>query len=344
MISTDFAKLLAIYLSRYLPGQRNLSRNTIASYRDTFKLLLIFSRDKKGIAPEHLTLAHIDEVFVTDFLEWIENARKCGISTRNQRLAAIHAFSRYVQVEAPEMLLHCQRILSIPFKKTGRPAIDHLTPEALKILLEQPDRTTPDGRRDLVLLTVLYDTGARVQELIDLVVNNIRLDAPPIVALTGKGNKTRHVPLMTKTAKMLSAYLVERHLDTAATRNHVVFYNRQRKKLTRAGILYIIGKYVKAARAVGCSLLPENVTPHSLRHSKAMHLLQANVNLVYIRDLLGHVHVSTTEIYARADSEMKRLALERAYVEVVADDVPTWSDDKDLLGWLQNFCSSQSIM
>ena len=344
MKSTDFAKLLAGYLSRYLPGQRNVSTNTISSYRDTFKLLLIFSRDKKGVLPEHLTLAHIDEGFVNDFLMWIENERKCGISTRNQRLAAIHAFSRYVQVEAPEMLLRCQRILSIPFKKIGRAAIDHLTPDALKILLEQPDRATSDGRRDLVLMTVLYDTGARVQELIDLVVRDIRLDTPSIVALTGKGKKTRHVPLMSKTSKMISDYLTERHLNTAAMSNHQVFYNRQRHKLTRAGVLYIIGKYVKAARTVACTLFPEKVTPHTLRHSKAMHLLQANVNLVYIRDLLGHVNVSTTEIYARADSEMKRLALEKAYVEVVTDDIPTWSDDKGLLSWLQNICSSQNIM
>ena len=244
MKSTDFAKLLAEYLSRYLPGQRNVSTNTILSYRDTFKLFLIFSRDQKRVLPEHLTLAHIDEGFVNDFLLWIENERKCGISTRNQRLAAIHAFSRYVQVEAPEMLLRCQRILSIPFKKIGRAAIDYLSPDALKILLEQPDRTASDGRRDLVLMTVLYDTAARVQELIDLVVRDIRLDTTPIVALTGKGKKTRHVPLMSRTAKMLSAYLAERHLDTAAMSNHQVFYNRQRNKLTRAGVLYIISKYV----------------------------------------------------------------------------------------------------
>ena len=344
MKSTDFAKLLAGYLSRYLPGQRNMSPNTIISYRDTFKLFLIFSRDMKGVPPEQLALAHIDESFINDFLVWIENERKCGISTRNQRLAAIHAFSRYVQVEAPEMLLRCQRILAIPFKKNGRAAIDHLTPDALKLLLEQPDRTTSDGRRDLVLMTVLYDTGARVQELIDLVVRDIRLDTPPIIALTGKRKKTRHVPLMSKTAKRLSDYLTERRLNTAAMSNHQVFYNRQRNKLTRAGVHYIIDKYVNAARTVGGTLFPEKVTPHSFRHSKAMHLLQANVNLVYIRDLLGHVNVSTTEIYARADTEMKRLALEKAYVEVVADDIPPWSDDKDLLNWLQHFCSSQNIM
>ena len=339
MKPTDLAKLLTAYLSRHLPGQRNVSINTIKSYRDTFKLFLLFCHNKKEISPEHLTIALIDEGLVYDFLLWIENERKCSISTRNQRLAAIHAFFRYVQIEVPEMLLRCQRILSIPFKKTGRAAVSYLTAGALKVILEQPDRTTAEGRRDLVLLTVLYDTGARVQELIDMVVRDIRLENPPIVALTGKGNKTRHVPLMSKTAKMLSDYLTERRLSTAAMYDHPVFYNHQRKMLTRAGVTYIIHKYVEAARILGSVPLPNSITPHVFRHTKAMHLLQANVNLVYIRDLLGHVTVSTTEIYARADTEMKRLALEKAYVEVVTGDIPAWSVDVGLMSWLQNFCN-----
>jgi len=215
----------------------------------------------------------------------------------------------------------------------------YLTTDALKAILEQPDRAKLNGRRDLVLLTVLYDTGARVQELIDLVVKDIRLQSPAIVELTGKGNKTRHVPLMSKTAKMLSDYLTERGLNTAAMHDHPVFYNNQRKMLTRAGVGYIISKYVAAVRTIGNVPLPDSVSPHVFRHTKAMHLLQANVNLVYIRDLLGHVNISTTEIYAKADSEVKRQALEKAYIEVVTGDIPAWSEDKGLMNWLQNFCN-----
>ncbi|MEW5816807.1 MAG: site-specific integrase [Spirochaetota bacterium] len=338
MKTTDFAKLLTAYLTKVLPGQRNLSTHTITSYRDTFKLLLLFCQQRKGIAPEHLTLSQIDDTLVHEFISWIECERHCSISTRNQRLAAIHAFFRYVQTEAPERLLTCQRILSIPFKKTGKPVVSYLTPDALKAILNQPDRKTLAGRRDLVLLTTLYDTGARVQELINLVVRDIRLDQPSTIALKGKGNKIRHVPLMTKTASMLKEYLKERRLSTAGKYDHPVFFNSRHQKLTRAGIAYIIKKYVEAAKRQNNIVLPEKISPHVFRHTKAMHLLQANINLVYIRDFLGHASVTTSEIYARADSEMKRLALEQAYSLMVTDDIPAWQEDEDLLIWLQNFC------
>lgn len=338
MKTTDFAKLLTAYLTKVLPGQRNLSTHTITSYRDTFKLLLLFCQQRKGIAPEYLTLSQIDDTLVHEFVSWIECERRCSISTRNQRLAAIHAFFRYVQTEAPERLLTCQRILSIPFKKTGKPVVSFLTSDALKAILNQPDRKTLAGRRDLVLLTTLYDTGARVQELINLVVRDIRLDQPSTIALKGKGNKIRHVPLMTKTASMLKEYLKERRLSTAGKYDHPVFFNSRHQKLTRAGIAYIIKKYVEAAKRQNNIVLPEKISPHVFRHTKAMHLLQANINLVYIRDFLGHASVTTSEIYARADSEMKRLALEQAYSPMVTDDIPAWQEDEDLLIWLQNFC------
>lgn len=321
-----------------LPGQRNLSTHTITSYRDTFKLFLLFCQQRKKIAPERLTLSQIDDTLVHEFVSWIECERHCSISTCNQRLAAIHAFFRYVQIEAPERLLSCQRILSIPFKKTGKPVVFYLTPDALKAILNQPERKTLAGRRDLVLLTTLYDTGARVQELIDLVVRDIRIDQPSTVTLKGKGNKIRHVPLMTKTASMLKEYLKERRLNTASMSDHPVFFNSRHRKLTRAGIAYIIKKYVEAAKRQNNLVLPEKISPHVFRHTKAMHLLQANVNLVYIRDFLGHASVTTSEIYARADSEMKRLALERAYSPMVTDDIPAWQEDEDLLIWLQNLC------
>jgi len=285
-----------------------------------------------------LTLSQIDDTLVYEFVAWIEGERHCSISTRNQRLAAIHAFFRYVQIEAPERLLICQRILSIPFKKTGKPAVSFLTSDGLKAILDQPDRKTLAGRRDLMLLITLYDTGARVQELINLVVRDIRLDQPPTITLKGKGNKIRHIPLMIKTASRLKEYLQERCLSTAGTYDHPVFFNSRHQKLTRAGVTYIINKYVEAAKRQNNFVLPEKVSPHVFRHTKAMHLLQANINLVYIRDFLGHASVTTSEVYARADSERKRLALEQAYSPMVTDDIPVWQEDKNLLMWLQNFC------
>ena len=338
MKTTDFAGYLTGYLSVYLPGIRNLSPHTIASYRDTFKLFLTFCQDEKYISPECLTLSHIDNDLVLEFMTWIEAARKCSIATRNQRLAAIHAFFRYVQAEMPERLLMHQRILAIPLKKTGKPAISYLTTEALESILKQPDRNTPAGRRDLLVLTVLYDSGARVSELTDLLVRDVRLAQPSTITLKGKGRKVRHVPLMSRTASLLGDYLEERQLTADYRLDHPLFFNSRCQKLTRAGISYIIDKYIEDVRKQSNILLPDKVSPHVFRHTEAMHLLQANVNLVYIRDFLGHASVTTSEIYARADDRIKRLALEKAYSPSVVDDVPAWQEDKDLLNWLQRLC------
>jgi len=205
-------------------------------------------------------------------------------------------------------------------------------------VLKQPDRNTPPGRRDLLLLTILYDSGARVSELTDLLVRDVRLTQPATITLTGKARKVRHVPLMSKTASLLRDYMSERRLNAAHRLDHPLFFNSRNQKLTRAGVSYIIDKYVKAARKHMAVLLPDTVSPHMFRHTKAMHLLQANVNLVYIRDFLGHASVTTTEIYARADDRMKRLALEQAYSPSVVDELPAWQDDMNLMKWLQSLC------
>ena len=261
------------------------------------------------------------------------NERHNQVATRNQRLACIHAFYRYLQGEDPTGLWLYQKILAIPMKRTPRPAIPHLTPEALRCILAQPNRATRNGRRDATLLAVLYDTGARVQEIVDLQVRDIRLDPPPICTLTGNGNKTRSVPLMSPTAALLKQYLAEWRLGRNETKDFPVFFNRQRQKMTRAGMAFILNKYVVQARQISTGI-PEHVTPHVLRHTKAMHLLQAGVNLIYIRDLLGHVDIATTEIYARADTELKRRALENAYPTLISDEFPDWTEDDALLTWL----------
>jgi integrase/recombinase XerD len=338
MKTTDFARYLTNYLSIYLPGQRNLSTHTIVSYRDTFKLLLSFCEHEKGISPACLTLAQIDDELVRGFMDWIETTRKCSIPSRNQRLAALHAFFRYVQAETPERLLMNQRILAIPMKKTGKPIPSYLTTEVLEAILQQPDRSTAAGRRDLLVLALLYDSAARVSELTDLVVRDIRLPPPATLTLHGKGRKVRHVPLMSRTTSLLSEYLEEKRLTAVDKADHPLFFNSRKQKLTRAGVAYIIDKHVESLRKQNGMVLPDNISAHVFRHTKAMHLLQANVNLVYIRDLLGHVSVTTTEIYARADDRMKRLALEQAYSPPLVDDLPAWQDDKDLLHWLHQLC------
>ena len=335
----DFAKYLSYFLSRYLPGQQNASTNTIASYRDTFKLFLTFWENEKGCRAETIRLDTVTRQSVIEFLDWLEEKRKCLIATRNQRLAALHAFFRYVQRESPENLFEIQKIFAIPMKKKPKPVISYLTVDEMEILLRQPNRRSESGRRDLVLLAVLYDTAARVSELIGLTYRDIRLDKPAVIRLYGKGRKSRQVPIMGSTCNLLEEYLKNRGLTSGIAPDDIpVFCNQQKRKLTRRGVSYIISKYVDMARQVPKFNNNGIITPHVFRHSKSMHMLQAGINLVYIRDFLGHSSITSTEVYARADSEMKRKALESAYLELDLGELPSWENDGDLMNWLQNLC------
>ena len=236
-------------------------------------------------------------------------------------------------------MLHCQRVLGIQFKKKMKPCINHLTADELRAIFEEPNTSTHSGLRDLVLLCLLYDSGGRISELINLKIRDVRLEAPATVTLFGKGNKIRYVPLMGKTAEILSVYLREFRLTAHSMREFPLFFNRQKTALTRMGVVYVLKKYVDLAR-VQCPSLPDKVTPHMLRHSKAMHLLESGVNLIYIRDLLGHSSVTTTEGYARASAEMKRKAMEDAHTNLISIDTKeaVWEEDVGLVSWLQKLC------
>ena len=333
MKSTNFAKYLTEFLSVYLPKQKNVSKNTTHSYRDTFKLLINYCREIKNIAADQIILDDLSKELLIDFLEWLETNRKCSIATRNQRLAAIHSFFRYVQGEEPAGIFNYQQIASIPIKKAKKTIVEYLTPEVVKILLEQPDKHTAKGRRNLTLISLLYDSGARVQELIDLKVCDVILQDPAIIMLTGKGNKIRRVPITKNTALLLQKYILENGLDKSWKNEYPLFINNQYHKLTKEGIAHIISKYVTAARKIS-PLIPKKIKVHMFRHTKAMHLLQAGVNLIYIRDFLGHVDLKTTEIYARADDDTKRKAIEKVYPDLIDSNLPDWNKDQTLLSWL----------
>lgn len=270
---------------------------------------------------------------ITRFLTWVETVRHCSIVTRNQRLAAIHSFFRYAQGEDPAGLYHFQTVMAIPVKKARKTVVAHLTPEAMQCLLSQPEKTTRGGRRHLTLMSLLYDTGTRVQELIDLTVGDVRLTTPAIIVVTGKGHKIRHIPLMKGTVLLLQHYLHENRLAESGKNAYPLFVNKQQQKLTKEGVAYIIAKYVDQARQASL-LVPAQVRPHMFRHSKAMHLLQAGVNLIYIRDFLGHTDIKVTEVYARADTETKRQAIENACPELINSSLPDWNEDQALLTWL----------
>src|SRR5216117_4124712 len=239
MKPTDFSIHVTNFLTHYLAAQRNLSPNTIKAYRDVFTLLLRFCRDGRGIAPEKLRLEQIDVSLVEAFLDYLERERKSSPSTRNHRLATLHAFFRYVQAEEPSHMLQCQKILAIPLRRHARPTVGYVSKEELAEILVQPDLRTSEGRRDAVLLSVLYDTGARVQELIDLSVGDIRLESPAQLRLLGKGRKMRAVPLMANTVQLLRDHLQENHLNRPEHFDTPLFPNARHQRLSRSGIRYI---------------------------------------------------------------------------------------------------------
>lgn len=326
---TDFTKLMTNYLSSYLPLQRNVSSNTISSYCDTFRLLLTFLRDKKSKNINRLKVRDFSPELIRDFLLWLEQERACSISTKNQRLAALRSFFKYVEVECPEHMLLCQQIVNVPYAKKEQAAVNYLTVKEMTNILNQPNQATAAGRRDLCFLSLLYDTGARVSEILNLKARNVRLDDPAKVILYGKGRKLREVPLLPNTALHLERYMQEQRLTAPENLNRVLFVNRQGNPLTRAGATYILQKYVQMADVSG------HISPHVFRHTKAMHMLESGINIFYIKDFLGHEDISTTEVYAKASIETQRRALEKHSL-VMPPVTPSWVTNTDTLEWLKS--------
>jgi site-specific recombinase XerD len=329
---------LAKFFTSYLAGERAASPRTVSSYRDAMKLLLTWFRDTEGIPPEKLRLADIDRPRVLRFLSWLEAGRGCSAATRNQRLAVIKSFCRYTAVEHPDLLGQATAVLAIRQKSTPAPQFGHLAGDEVRMLLAEPGTASARAVRDTVLLALAYDTAARVQELCDLDVADIRRGSPMTVVIRGKGSKIRYLPVMEPTARLVGDYLDHRGRHPGfGTDADPLFAGPNYSRLTRSGISKLLARHVQAVRARDPGWAPGlPVTPHTLRRSRAMHLVQAGVNLIYIRDLLGHADVSTTEIYARADAETKRKAIENAYEPLTPDTLPDWTQDSSLLSWLDS--------
>lgn len=338
MKTTDFSEYISEYLKDFLLNEKGLSENTIRSYRDSFFLLLTFLEEKKKHSIHRLYVKDITKKKVIEFLDWLQFERKCSVTTRNLRLSAIQSFFKFLSLKELSHLKEIQKIISIKKKKSNQPSFKYLTIEETKILLAQPKASTRRGIRDLALLSTLYYSGARVQEIIDLTPSMLRLKKPQTIRLKGKGGKRRIVPLSENVVSYLSKYIKIEGLDLEDNKKYPVFFNSRKEKLTRAGVNYILKKYIKMANINNEEQLPTDISCHTLRHSQAMHLLQAGVNIVYIRDILGHASVVTTEIYARADSKHKRLALEKAYenIQMKVDD-PIWENNSSLKSWLKRF-------
>lgn len=334
-MSTSLSSLITTFFTEYLSNVMGYSENTIKSYRDTFILLFSYA-DEKHLCPKgRIVIDIFKKENILSFLDWLESTRNASVSTRNQRLAALKSFCKYASANAIEYLDIFQQILNIKPKKGTSKTVDYLSVDAISALLKQPDLTAKTGIRDLALLSLLYESGCRVQELIDTKVGDISLSVPATITVTGKGNKVRIIPLSTNLIAIIRKYMNEYQKTNPA---HYLFTNRQNVPLTRSGVKYILDKYASKAKNVDATLwVNTNVHPHVLRHSKAMHLLESGVNLIYIRDFLGHSSVTTTEIYAKSNPEIKRKFLEEAALNIDSGiDKYSEKEKQGLLEWLKN--------
>ena len=262
--AADFPYYVSKFLARYLPGEAGASPNTILSYRDTFLLFIKYCKSQENTPPEKMTLELLTRELVCAFLSWLENERNCSVSTRNQRLAALHSFCRFMQTEDVMRLNQYQLVISIPKKRGKSGTVNYMSPEGIKLILEQPDAKKMSGRRDMVLLSLMYDSGARVQEMADISVGDFRAEPPATIKITGKGGKTRIVPLMEPTATIVRQYISDAGLTGGGKHSYPLFPNRHGERLTRAGIKYILDKCVESARNKNPGVLPEVISPHSL--------------------------------------------------------------------------------
>jgi len=339
MKPTDFSYYLTKFLTEYLPSERGASINTISSYRDTFMLFLVYLKNKKKLPAHKVELSMITKETILSFLDYLEKERNCCVSTRNVRLAAIHSLFRYMQYSNPDFINRWQNILAIPVKRTERKTPCYMSLDAVKLLLQMPNQSSFSGRRDLAMLSLMFDTGARVSEIINLTPEMVRIKNPSTIKIIGKGNKARIIPLLSQQTVILERYMIENKLTEVYANKYPLFRNSRGEKLTRQGVTYILKKYLKQARecdAPESHLIPNNFSCHSLRHSRAMSMLAADINLVYIRDLLGHASIKTTELYARADSKKKREAIEKAYSNTASLDSALWVSDNDMIAWLRS--------
>ena len=322
------------YFAEYLPLHIGASKNTCRSYRDAFVQLLRFIENTRRIAPGKIDLETITSDDVERFLLNLEENKRVCISTRNQRLAAIHSFFRYIQKKELPCFAQCSDILAVPFKKNTPVVMSYLSIDEMQVIFSVPDTKGRKGLRDLTILTVLYETGARVQELIDLTPAHMSIDGDaPYVELRGKGNKVRRIPIAAEVAAILRKYMDSFHIRPG---HDALFTNQQGGKLTRAGVQYIVSKNLKLADQKVPRLCKRKITNHSFRHSKAMHLLEAGVNLVYIRDFLGHSSVTTTEIYAKTNPDIKRKILTENNLVAGASNHYDMKEKDDLLDWLKS--------
>jgi site-specific recombinase XerD len=330
-LTNSLPRLLQDFFRVHLVARRNLSQHTVRAYRDTLVLLLRFAAARTGHSVTALELTCLDPPTVFAFLEHLEVTRSNGIRTRNARLAAIHSFFRYVAAEEPAAAALCQAILGIPFKRGTQSAVTCLAREEIGYLLDAPDCSQPDGRRDAGLLWFLYNTGARAQEVVDVRLSAVRFCAPAQVRLQGKGRKERLCPLWAETVERLRHMLRDRQADENT--DEPLFLNAAGRPLTRFGLRFIVQRCVTRAAVSHPELASKSISPHTFRHTTALHLLQSGVELNVVRAWLGHASIDTTHAYVEIDMEMKRAALAATAPQADRVSQPSWRQPH-ILAWL----------
>ena len=331
-VPNNLAFRLRAYFTDHLPRLRGVSAHTVHSYRDSLLLLLRFLASRRHCQVSDLDLGDIEPDHVIAFLAHLEEHRKNGVPTRNVRLAAIHAFFRYIGACHPEHLDQVQRIVGIPFKRARQRVIEYLERSEIEVILSRINRANRDGRRDYALLATMFNTGARVQEIVDLRARDLQLIRPFQIRLFGKGRKERFCPLWPQTARVLRDHCEERQMDLRSDSR--VFLNHREEPLTRFGVRYILAKHLDRVRADVPTLARKRLHPHSMRHSTAVALLKSGVDLSSISQWLGHASLNTTNRYASVDLETKRRAIAR--VKPIANGgTATWRRSQSILEWLE---------
>ena len=322
------------FFREYLQRVRGASAHTIRAYRDTLRLLFIYLADSKGVSVADLQLNDLKVEGIIMFLTQLESKRGNKAATRNCRLAAIHSFIKHLVRHDPDHAEQYQQILSLPSKKAKPPLATYLEPEDVRLILDKPDRRTASGLRDYAILLFLYNTGARVSEALAVRMGDLNLDPPAQVRLHGKGGKDRICPIWSETVSALQRLPAVRQAQPGDS----IFLNLRGKLLTRDGVAYILNKHVsKVAREIP-SLRRQHITPHVLRHSCAVALLQAGVDVTVIRDYLGHASITTTSRYITTNLKMKREVLEAFWQRagISPAHVTPWEPKPDLLAFLSS--------
>lgn len=328
-----FGSYVRRFLLEDVVADRNLSLNTQKSYRDAIRLLLLFIAERYGIEPTRVTVEQVTADLLRDFLLHLEQKRRSSVATRNQRLAAIHSLFRFIARRTPELVELATQVQSVPLRRTAPPSMPYLEKAEIDALLAAPDRRGPQGQRDYALLLFLYNTGARASEAAGTIVGALDLGASPSVRILGKGGKTRFSPLWPHTAQVLRALLGSR---VDGPPDAPVFLNVRGESITRFGIHTLVERTAARAAKTVSSLREKRVSPHTLRHTTAVHLLRSGVDINTIRAWLGHVSLETTNRYAEVDLEMKAKALATCAVTQPGptDRKPAWRKDRDLMAFL----------